>query len=65
VVRNSYVWGALGLCTALLLAAVYVPAVAEVMSLAAPNPAGWALVVAASLVPLAAGQLALAVRARL
>jgi Ca2+-transporting ATPase len=65
VVRTPYVWGALGLCTALLLAAVYVPAVAEVMSLAAPTPAGWALVLAASLVPLAAGQLALAVRARL
>ncbi len=62
--RNPFVWGALLVCIALLLVAVYVPALAEVLSLVPPSPAGWWLVGGASFVPLVAGQAYLAWRAR-
>jgi Ca2+-transporting ATPase len=64
VTRNRYVWGALALCTGLLVAATYVPGVAQVLSLEAPTAAGWGVVAVMSLLPLGAGQVALALRAR-
>lgn len=57
VVRNPYVWGALVICIVLLLLATYLPPIAAVLSIQAPNLSGWLLIVAASLVPLAAGEL--------
>ena len=64
VVGNPYVWGAVALCSGLLLIAVYVPAVASVLSLTPPDRAGWLLVMGASLVPLLLGQIGLSLRAR-
>ncbi len=59
VTQNRYVWGALGLCVALLLVAVYVPILAEALSVTPPSAAGWGLAFGASLLPLIAGQIGL------
>ncbi len=56
ITRNRYVWGALVLCTGLLLAAVYWPGLAGLLDVEDPGPRGWALVGAVSLVPYLIGQ---------
>jgi Cation transport ATPase len=58
ITRTSYVWGALGLCLALLLLAVYWPPLAHVLSVVPPSRtlSGWLLIGGASLVPLLVGQ---------
>jgi Ca2+-transporting ATPase len=56
IVRNPYVWGALALCTGLLLAAVYVPGLSMVLQLVDPGRSGWLLIAAMSLVPVFVGQ---------
>jgi Ca2+-transporting ATPase len=55
--RNPFVWGALGLDIGLLLLAVYVPLLANVLSLTPPGPIGWAIVGTTALLPLLFGQL--------
>ena len=57
VIQNPYVWGALALCIALLLAAVYVPFLANLLGIVNPTLEGWALVIGASLMPLILGQI--------
>ena len=57
VIRNPFIWAALGGCTALLAAAVYVPALSLVLKTVLPGPSGWALIFAMSFVPLVIGQL--------
>lgn len=57
VVRNPWIWGALVLCTALLMAAVYVPGLNTVLKVVDPGLAGWGIVLSASLLPWLAGQL--------
>lgn len=52
VTRNPFVWGALALCTVLLLAAVYVPPLAEILSLEPLQAREWALVAGMSMAPL-------------
>jgi Ca2+-transporting ATPase len=52
ITRNPWVWVALLLCLALVLAAIYLPVLSDVLRLADPGIAGWALILAASLVPL-------------
>lgn len=64
VTTNPWLWGALGLCAALLLAAVYLPALAEILSIADPGLAGWGIALAMSALPLVVGQIALAIRRR-
>ena len=64
VVQNPYVWGALGLCLALLLLAVYVGPVADVLSLVPLPLEGWGLVAGGSLLPLIVGQIYLAMHRR-
>jgi len=59
IVRNPYIWGALGLCSVLLAATVYVPLLAEVLEVSRPGANGWLLIFCMSLLPLAAGQIAL------
>ena len=56
IVENPWIWGALGLCLLLLLAAVYVPGLNTVLKVTDPGLSGWSLVAAASLLPLIAGQ---------
>jgi Ca2+-transporting ATPase len=57
VVRNPWVWGALVLCTALLLAAVYVPGLNTVLKVVDPGLTGWGLILGASLLPYILGQI--------
>lgn len=59
VTRNFWIWGALGLCQALILSAVYWPPLADVLSLVDPGPSGWATAILLSLVPLLVGQMSL------
>jgi len=57
VVTNRYVWGAIGIGVALLLAALYVPYVSDALQTVDPGPDGWLLIVIGSVVPLIVGQL--------
>jgi Ca2+-transporting ATPase len=57
VTRNPFIWAALGGCTALLVAAVYVPGLSLVLQTVRPGASGWLLIFAISLVPLMIGQL--------
>ncbi len=57
VMRNPYVWGALGLCAVLLLLAVYVPGLADVLKVVDPGLEGWGLIAGMSLLPLLIGQI--------
>jgi len=52
VTRNLWLWGALLLCTALLVAPPYIAPMAEVMHLTPPTPAMWAIILAMSIAPL-------------
>ena len=64
VVRNPFVWGALALCAGLILAAVWTPPLAAVLSLSPPGWKGWAAVAACAAAPVLLGQLDLALRRR-
>jgi len=54
ITRNSWVWAALAICLVLVIAAIYLPALSEVLQLTEPGALGWALIVPASLIPLLA-----------
>jgi len=56
VTRNPFVWGALALCTGLLLAAVYTPGLSHVLQMERPGTTGWLLILGMSLVPWIIGQ---------
>ncbi|MGE0459779.1 MAG: cation-translocating P-type ATPase [Vicinamibacterales bacterium] len=55
VVANPWIWGALALCTALLLAAVFLPPLSAVLRVEAPSAREWLLIAGMSLVPVVAG----------
>jgi len=55
VVANPWVWSAVVFCTGLVLTAVYVPTLAEVLSLSTPTANEWMLILTMSLLPLLAG----------
>ena len=61
IVRNPFVWGALVLCTLLLLATIYIPVLASVLNVADPGTSGWLLILGMSLLPMVFGQAALVV----
>ncbi len=56
--KNPWIWGALALCLVFLLAALYVPPLAELLSLQPPDRDMWFLIIGMSLVPLVLGQVA-------
>jgi Ca2+-transporting ATPase len=64
VTRNPWVWGSVAFCLGLVLASVRWSPLADVLGTVNPGPAGWALAIAAGVVPLALGRLAHMVRAR-
>ncbi len=64
ITRNPWVWAALLLCAGLLLAAVYLPPLRELLSIADPGARGWAIALSMSALPLLVGQVAAAVRSR-
>lgn len=61
ITANPLVWGALALCTILLLGALHIPPAAEVLQLVPPDKAGWSVVLGMSLVPLLLGQISKAI----
>lgn len=58
IVRNPYIWGALLICTGLLLGAVYVPGLNDALQTTGLSWSSWGLVLGMSLLPLVIGQLA-------
>ena len=52
VTRNSWLWGALLLCTALLAAPPYLAPMADVLQLTPPTPTMWATILGMSVTPL-------------
>ncbi|WP_372894047.1 cation-translocating P-type ATPase [Rhodosalinus sp.] len=56
VVRNRWVWSAIGLCLVLIAAAVWLPGLGAVLGVVPPDAVGWGLVLGGSLVPLLVGQ---------
>ncbi len=56
ITGNRYIWGALVLCSGLLLSAVYVPAIARVISTEPLGCLGWAIVIGMSFLPYVVGQ---------
>ncbi len=57
ITRNPYIWGALALCVVLLLIAIYVPFLADVLSVVNPGLNGWVLIMVMSVIPLVIGQI--------
>jgi Ca2+-transporting ATPase len=56
ITQNIYVWGALVLCTALLLAAAYAPVLSDVLQVRPPGLDGWGVIMGMSLLPWAVAQ---------
>jgi P-type Ca2+ transporter type 2C len=61
IVRNKWMWGALGLCGALLAAAVYMPGLSNVLGTRAIGAVPWGIVLGLSFLPTAVGQVWLAI----
>jgi Ca2+-transporting ATPase len=56
ITHNPFVWGALSLCSALLIATTLVPGLARVLQVVGPGMQGWLLIFGMSLVPMVFGQ---------
>lgn len=59
IIKNPFVWGALALCSVLLMLTLYVPFLADVLRVASPGFNGMVLVLVMSLLPLLGGQVIL------
>ncbi len=57
ITQNLYIWGALLICTGLLLSAVYIPVLANVLQVTDPGLQGWGIILGASFIPVILGQL--------
>lgn len=64
VTTNPYIWGAIGVCTGLLLLAVYLPVLSDVLQTVNPGWQGWGLVIGMSLIPWIVGQIVKAIRGK-
>ena len=64
VSQNPWVWGALLLCSALLLVAIYMPPLAQVLGLIRPDLTMWIVIFGMSVAPLMAGQVVAMVQKR-
>jgi Ca2+-transporting ATPase len=56
ITTNPFVWGALLLCSGLLLIGTYLPGLSSILNMVDPGPEGWILILGFSLVPLVIGQ---------
>ncbi len=56
VTQNPFVWGAIGLCLALLGLAVYLGPLAEILTLQPPSGAQWVVIGVGAVFPLVVGQ---------
>jgi len=59
VVRNRWVWYAIGICLVLTAAAAWLPGLSTILDVVPLDSVGWTLVLTGSLVPLVVGQAAL------
>ncbi len=59
VARSLWVWGALLLCTVLVILAVFLPPLARVLDVATLSTSQWSIAIAASLLPMVLGQVRL------
>ncbi|MGF1513421.1 MAG: cation-translocating P-type ATPase [Elainellaceae cyanobacterium] len=57
ITRNPYVWGALALCSVVLVSTPYIPGISGVLDLTHPGADGWLVIVIGSLGPVLVGQL--------
>ncbi|MFW6151401.1 MAG: cation-translocating P-type ATPase [Verrucomicrobiota bacterium] len=57
IVANKWMWGAIAGCVALLLAAVYLPALSNILGTSSPGGTGWTTILALSVAPMIAGQI--------
>jgi len=64
ITRNPFVWGALALCSVLLIATTLVSGLAQALRIAGPGLQGWLLIFVMSLVPLVFGQVYRSARKR-
>jgi Ca2+-transporting ATPase len=64
ITSNLYVWGALALCSGLLLLAVYLPGLSQVLQVTSPGRKGWLLILVMSAIPWLIGQLLKRTRVR-
>lgn len=55
ITRNGWLWGALGLCVVLLIAAVFAPGLSDVLQTVSPGAEGWTLVAVLSIAPVIIG----------
>jgi Ca2+-transporting ATPase len=56
VIRNPWRWGAIGVCVALLLAAVYLPGLSDILQTQPLDATAWSIVLLLSALPMLAGQ---------
>jgi Ca2+-transporting ATPase len=56
VTTNPYIWGALVICTGLLLSAVYLPGLKDALQTVNPGFNGWGVALGMSLIPVMIGQ---------
>jgi Ca2+-transporting ATPase len=61
ITRNPWMWAALALCAGILVTAAYVPSLAHMLHLVAPDLKMWGIILAMSLVPILVGQFALSI----
>ncbi len=64
ITGNFYVWGALLLCSTLLIMVVYIPVLADVLKLVDPGFKGWTLVLGMSFLPYLIGQISIELKAK-
>jgi Ca2+-transporting ATPase len=62
ITRNPWTWGALALCAAVLIFAIYIPLFGEVLDLVPPDLTMWTVILGMSTAPLIAWQAALEIR---
>lgn len=58
ITTNPYIWGALLICTGLLLSAVYLPGLSDALQTVNPGLDGWGIAIAMSFIPVTVGQIA-------
>ncbi len=59
---NPYIWGALLICTGLLLSAVYLPGLSGALQTVDPGVKGWGMAIAGSFIPVIVGQIVKLIR---
>ncbi len=62
MVKNPFIWGALALCTCLLMLTIHVPLLSTVLKVEHPGMVGMALVLGMSFLPLILGQILASLR---